>query len=134
MSEPMRFGAAFWIQRTDWPALRDTCLEVEAAGWDSLWVDDHLMSDEGAFTDPKLEGWATLAAIAALTSRVRLGLLVAAHSFRNVGLTAKLATTVDHVSGGRVILGIGSGWFEREHDAFGLDFGAGFGERIDRLA
>jgi F420-dependent oxidoreductase-like protein len=134
MATPMRFGAAFWIQRTDWPALRDACLEVEAAGWDSVWVDDHLLADEGAFEAPKLEGWSTLAAIAAITRRVRLGPLVSSATFRNVGLTAKLATTVDHVSGGRVILGIGSGWFEREHDAFGLDFGAGFGERIDRLA
>ena len=60
----MRFGAAFWIQRTDWPSLRDACLAVERAGWDSLWVDDHLLADEGDWRDPKLEGWATLAALA----------------------------------------------------------------------
>ena len=68
-----------------------------------------------------------------LTSRVRLGLLVGANTFRNPGLTAKLATTIDHLSAGRSVLGLGGGWFEREHDAFGLDFGAGFGERLDRL-
>ncbi len=129
----MRFGAAFWIQRTDWPSLRDTCLAVERAGWDSLWLDDHLLADEGDWDDPKLEGWSTLAAVAALTNRVRLGLLVSANTFRNPGLTAKLATTLDHVSGGRAILGLGGGWFEREHDAFGIDFGSGFGERLDRL-
>jgi F420-dependent oxidoreductase-like protein len=129
----MRFGAAFWIQRTDWPSLRDACLAVERAGWDSLYLDDHLMSDEGDWADPKLEGWATLSAVAALTERVRLGLLVSANTFRNPGLTAKLATTLDHVSGGRAILGLGGGWFEREHDAFGIDFGSGFGERLDRL-
>ena len=129
----MRFGAAFWIQRTDWPALRDAALAAEGAGFDSLWFDDHLLADEGDWRDPKLEGWAALAALSPLTTRARLGLLVAANTFRNPGLTAKLATTLDHLSGGRLILGLGGGWFEREHQAFGLDFGAGFGERLDRL-
>ena len=129
----MRFGAAFWSNRTNWPDLRDACLAVERAGWDTLWIDDHLLADEGNPIDPKLEGWATLAALAVLTERVRLGLLVGANTFRNPGLTAKLATTLDHLSDGRAILGLGGGWFEREHDAFGLDFGSGFGDRLDRL-
>jgi alkanesulfonate monooxygenase SsuD/methylene tetrahydromethanopterin reductase-like flavin-dependent oxidoreductase (luciferase family) len=129
----MRFGAAFWINRTDWPALRDACIAVEATGWDSLWIDDHLLADEGDPTDAKFEGWATLAALAVLTRRVRLGLLVGANTFRNPGLTAKLATTLDHLSGGRAVLGLGGGWFELEHDAFGIDFGTGFGDRLDRL-
>ena len=129
----MRFGAAFWIQRTDWPDLRDACLAVERAGWDSLWLDDHLLSDEADWADPKLEGWASLAAVSSITTRVRLGLLVSSTTFRNPGLIAKLATTLDHQSGGRAVLGLGGGWFEREHDAFGIDFGAGFGERLDRL-
>lgn len=130
---PLRFGAAFWIQRTGWPDLRDACLAVERTGWDSLWLDDHLLSDEADWRDPKLEGWTALAAVASLTTRVRLGLLVSSTTFRDPGLIAKLATTVDHVSGGRAVLGLGGGWFEREHDAFGIDFGAGFGERLDRL-
>jgi F420-dependent oxidoreductase-like protein len=129
----VRFGAAFWIQRTDWPALRDAALAAEHAGFDSLWFDDHLLADEGDWHDPKLEGWAALAALAPLTGRARLGLLVAANTFRHPGLTAKLATTLDHLSSGRAILGLGGGWFEREHEAFGLDFGTGFGERLDRL-
>jgi F420-dependent oxidoreductase-like protein len=130
----MRFGAAFWIQRTGWPELRDAVVHAEAAGFDSLWLDDHLLSDEGDWRDGKLEGWSTLAALAAVTSRASLGLLVAANTFRNPGLTAKLATTLDHLSGGRAVLGLGGAWFAREHDAFGIDFGDGFGERLDRLA
>ena len=130
---PVRIGAAFWVQRTDWPSLREAVVAAEAAGADDLWIDDHLLSDEGERTTPKLEGWSTLAAVAAVTTRARLGLLVAANTFRNPGLTAKLATTLDQISGGRAILGIGGGWFEDEHRAFGLDFGSGFGERLDRL-
>ncbi len=129
----MRLGAAFWIQRTLWPELRDACLAVERAGWDSIWLDDHLLSDEADWRDPKLEGWTALAATAALIPRVRLGLLVSSTTFRKPGLIAKLATTLDHISDGRAVVGLGGGWFKREHDAFGIDFGAGFGERLDRL-
>src|SRR5829696_5865970 len=129
----MRFGAAFWVNRCSWPDLREAVLLAERSGWDSVWIDDHLLADEGDSGDPKFEGWSTLAAVAALTSRVRLGLLVGANTFRSPGLTAKLATTLDHLSGGRAVLGLGGAWFEREHEAFGFDFGSGFGERLDRL-
>jgi alkanesulfonate monooxygenase SsuD/methylene tetrahydromethanopterin reductase-like flavin-dependent oxidoreductase (luciferase family) len=109
-------------------------IAAEAAGAADLWIDDHLLNDEGDRNDSKLEGWTTLAAVAAVTSRARLGLLVAANTLRNPGLTAKLASTVDQISGGRAILGLGGGWFEDEHRAFGIaEFGSGFGERLDRL-
>ena len=128
-----RFGAAFWVNQTGWPELRDAALAAEAAGWDSVWLDDHLLCDEGDDLDPKLEGWTALAALASLTSRVRLGHLVTAVTFRNLGVIAKMATTLDHVSEGRFVLGLGGGWHAREHEAFGIDFGSSFGERLDRL-
>lgn len=126
-------GAAFWVQDARWPALRDAVRAAEDAGFDSVWVDDHLLNDEGDPDEPKLEGWTTLAALAAITSRVRLGLLVGANTLRNPGLIAKMAVTLDEISGGRVVLGLGAGWMEREHRAFGFDFGATPGERLDRL-
>jgi len=129
----MRFGAAFWTQVTDWPALRDACSAAEQAGFDTIWIDDHLLADEGDWRASKLEGWSVLAALATITSTARLGLLVAANTFRNPGLTAKMAATLDHLSGGRAILGIGAGWFEREHDAFGIAFEPRAGDRLDRL-
>ena len=129
----MRFGAAFWVERTDWPSLREAVLEAETAGFDSLWVDDHLLNDEGDWAAGKLEGWGVASAMAAITHRATIGHLVVANTFRNPGVTAKQAVTLDHISAGRAVLGIGGAWFEREHDAFGIDFGSGFGERLDRL-
>jgi len=131
----IKIGALLWPQTNSRPALRDAAVRADRAGLDSLWTWDHLMAIVGPWEQPILEGWATLAALAALTERATLGLMVGANTFRNPGLTAKLATTLDHVSGGRAILGIGGAWFEREHDAYGFDetWGSGFGERLDRL-
>ena len=128
-----RFGAQLWPQSTDWPAFRDAAVAAEAAGWESVWTWDHLLAIQGPWEQPIFEGWTALAAIASLTSKARLSLLVGANTFRNPGLTAKLATTLDHVSGGRAVLGIGGAWFEREHEAFGFEFGATTGERLDWL-
>ncbi len=128
-----RFGLQLWSQQTDWPGFRDAALAGEAAGWDSLWTWDHLMAIFGPWEQPVFEGWSVLAGLAPLTTRMQLGLMVGANTFRNPGHTAKLATTLDHLSGGRAVLGIGGAWFEREHEGFGIDFGSGFGERLDRL-
>jgi alkanesulfonate monooxygenase SsuD/methylene tetrahydromethanopterin reductase-like flavin-dependent oxidoreductase (luciferase family) len=128
----VQFGAQLWSQ-ADWPDFRDAAIAAEQAGWDSVWTWDHLLAIFGPWEQPILEGWTTLAGVAALTSRVRLGLMVGANTFRNPGLTTKLATTLDHISGGRAILGIGGAWFEREHEAFGIDFGASVGQRLDWL-
>jgi len=129
----VKFGLQLWPQSTSWPELRDAAVAAERAGWDSIWVWDHLLAIQGPWQQPIFEGWTLLAGIASITSRVRVGLMVGANTFRNPGLTAKLATTLDHVSNGRAVLGIGGAWFEREHEAFGIDFGKSPGERLDWL-
>jgi alkanesulfonate monooxygenase SsuD/methylene tetrahydromethanopterin reductase-like flavin-dependent oxidoreductase (luciferase family) len=129
----MRFGAQPWSQATDWAGLRDVALDAERSGWDAVYTWDHLMAIQGPWRQPIFEGWAVISAWAALTSRIQIGLMVGANTFRNPGHTAKLATTLDHISNGRAILAIGGAWFEREHEAHGIDFGSGFGERLDRL-
>ena len=129
----MRFGLQLWSQSTSWSEFRDAAQAADDAGWDSVWTWDHLLAIFGPWEQPILEGWTTLAALGPITKRVRLGLMVGANTFRNPGLVAKLATTLDHVSDGRAVLGLGGAWFEREHEAFGIDFGASVGERLDWL-
>src|SRR4029079_7640932 len=103
----MRFGAAVWLNRTTWAELIEASLAVEQAGWDSLWVDDHLLADEGDFADARLEGWSTLAALAAVTEDLRLGALVASNTFREPGLTAKLATPLEQLPRGPTVISVG---------------------------
>jgi alkanesulfonate monooxygenase SsuD/methylene tetrahydromethanopterin reductase-like flavin-dependent oxidoreductase (luciferase family) len=129
----IRTGVALWSQATSWPELLAAAQRIDRLGYDSLFADDHLYADSGDPYQSKLEAWSLLAAWAVATERVRLGHYVLANTFRNPGLVVKMATTVDHISNGRVILGIGAGWFELEHHAFGLDFGASAGERLDWL-
>ena len=129
----VRFGAQLWSQASDWEGFLAAALAAEGAGWDSVWTWDHFHAIFGPWEQPIFEGWLAMAAVAARTSRVQLGLMVGANTFRNPGHTAKLAATLDHVSGGRAVLGLGGAWFEREHEAFGIDFGASVGERLDRL-
>ncbi len=129
----LRFGAQLWSQATDWDGFLAAALGAEEAGWDAVWTWDHLQAIFGPWEQPILEGWLAMTAVASRTSRVRVGLMVGANTFRNPGHTAKLAATLDHVSGGRAVLGIGGAWFPREHEAFGIDFGASVGERLDRL-
>ena len=130
---PVRMGVLLWPQSPGWPAIRDAAIRADRAGLDSLWTWDHLNAIVGPFEQPILEGWTTLAGWSQVTSHATLGLMVGANTFRNPGLTAKMAATLDHLSGGRAVLGIGGAWFGREHEAFGIDFRSGFGERLDAL-
>ncbi|MBA2255209.1 MAG: TIGR03560 family F420-dependent LLM class oxidoreductase [Chloroflexi bacterium] len=128
----VRFGANLWNQYTDWPLWLDAVTRVERAGFDSLWTWDHLYPIVGSHEGPMLEPYVTLGAWAQATDRVRLGLMVGANTFRNPALVAKMVTTLDHISGGRMYLGIGAAWFETEHVAFGLEYGDA-PERLRRL-
>jgi probable F420-dependent oxidoreductase len=113
-----------------WPELRDMAVAAEQAGFDSVWVGDHLLYRD-ASRPPRgpWEAWSTLAALATVTSRVELGPLVASASFHNPAMLAKKATTIDEISGGRLILGLGAGWNEAEYRAFGFPFD----HRVDRF-
>lgn len=126
-------GVLLWSQSASWDEFESTAVEAERLGYDQLWTWDHLYAIFGDPLQPIFEGYTTLGAWAKVTSRVRLGLLVGANTFRNPALVAKMLTTLDHASGGRIIAGLGGAWFEDEHAATGIDFGSGFGERLDWL-
>jgi alkanesulfonate monooxygenase SsuD/methylene tetrahydromethanopterin reductase-like flavin-dependent oxidoreductase (luciferase family) len=126
----VKLGALVWNQYTDWPAMRAAAERADALGYDDLWTWDHLYPIVGSHEGPILEGWTVITGWAVATQRARLGLMVGANTFRNPALVAKMATTLDHVSGGRAILGIGGAWFETEHRAYGLEFGGSPGERL----
>ncbi len=129
----IRTGVLVWNQYTDWPAMRGAGITADRLGYDSLWTWDHLYPIIGSPEGPILEGYMMLAGWSQVTDRATLGLLVGANTFRNPGLVVKVVTALDHLSGGRAVLGIGGAWFETEHTAFGIDFGATVGERLDWL-
>jgi F420-dependent oxidoreductase-like protein len=113
----------------DWVALADAC---ERTGIEALFRSDHYLSVGGEFENGALDAWGTITALAARTSRLRLGTMVSPTSFRHPSILAKLATTADHVSGGRIELGMGTGWSEVEHTAYGFPF-LSMKERMDVL-
>ncbi len=127
----LRLGILLWSQVASWREMLDGAKTCERLGYDYIWTWDHLYAIFGDPYQPIFEGWSVLAALAMATERARLGLMVGANTFRNPGLVAKTATTLDHISNGRAILGIGGAWFELEHLAHGIDFGTGFGQRLD---
>lgn len=131
MSTPRQFGI-HTIQTLTWPEMRERWQWLEGLGFDSLWLPDHFFPTAGKDV-PMLEAWTLLAGLATATSRARIGILVSSNTFRHPALLAKQAVTVDHLSDGRLELGVGAGWMELEHEIFGIEFPE-TKERVDRFA
>jgi alkanesulfonate monooxygenase SsuD/methylene tetrahydromethanopterin reductase-like flavin-dependent oxidoreductase (luciferase family) len=134
MTAPIRLGANCWNQYTGWDDWLNAIRRADAIGYESLWTWDHLYPIVGSWRGPILEPYTAISAAAALTSRGTIGLMVGANTFRNPALVAKMMTTIDHISGGRAVLGIGAAWFETEHTGFGIPFGDGPPERLRWLS
>ena len=128
----MRIGLDVSQHQLFWPELLERVRLAEDAGFDGAWVFDHFKPFYGPPDGPCFEAWTLLAALAAATSRIRLGALVTGVTYRHPSVLATEVVTVDHVSDGRLELGIGAAWFGDEHAELGIDF-PGAGERISRL-
>ena len=137
----MRFG--FWLNSSnDWDQILAAGRAAEASGWDGLWLPDHFMPPEGGYgeeppgVEPELlpvhECWTLLAGLGAALPRVRLGAMVTGNTYRHPAVLAKQAATVDHISGGRLVLGLGAGWQENEHRRYGIAYGT-VRDRADML-
>ena len=131
----MRFGAQVSCYRNTWDSIREVAEVLDAGPWDSIWFADHYLPPPGRKVEEHLsahEAFTVAAAVAGFTDTLTIGHLVLGNTYRNPGLTAKMAGTVDHISHGRFVLGIGAAWFKREHEAYGWDFPS-MKERQDRF-
>lgn len=129
----MRYSFKAWSQDTDWPSLLDVWERADRQEiWDIVWLNDHLYPPKSEPERPIMEAWSLLAAAAAVTNRIRFGTMVTANTFRHPAVLAKAAATIDQISNGRLEIGIGTGWHEEEHAAYGIPLPP-LAERFQRL-
>jgi F420-dependent oxidoreductase-like protein len=132
LSHPIRFGIQTGQQFASWPDIVELWQRAEALGYDGAWMYDHFASVMMDPHDPTLEAWTCLSALATATRTIRIGVLVTGNTYRHPAILAKMATTVDVISGGRLEFGIGTGWYEPEHRMYGIPFPSAR-ERCERL-
>jgi F420-dependent oxidoreductase-like protein len=127
----MRFS--FWpAPAQPWAEVASLAQHAEQTGWDGIWYADHFMPNAEDTTTPWPEAWTTLAALATCVPRLRIGTLVSGNTYRHPAVLAKMAATLDHISGGRAVLGLGAGWQENEHQQYGIPFYT-LAERLARM-
>ena len=128
----MRFGIFTSMGMQTWSGVLDLWKHLEATGWDVACVTDHFMPNTPEKEGAMLESWSTLSALAALVPRMRVGTIVLGNTYRHPAVVAKMAAQVDIISGGRLLLGLGAGWQQNEHEAYGIPFYT-MRERLERL-
>lgn len=128
----MRFGIFTSMGGQTWPGVLDLWQRLEATGWDIACVTDHFMPNTKDREGAMLEAWSCLSALAALVPRLRVGTIVIGNTYRHPAVLAKMAAQVDIISGGRLLLGLGGGWQQNEHEAYGIPFYT-LRERLERL-
>ncbi|MGH7388014.1 MAG: TIGR03560 family F420-dependent LLM class oxidoreductase [Candidatus Rokuibacteriota bacterium] len=128
----MRFGVFTSMGMQTWAGVLDLWRHLEATGWDVACVTDHFMPNTPEREGAMLESWSTLSALAALVPRMRVGTIVLGNTYRHPAIVAKMAAQVDIISGGRLLLGLGAGWQQNEHEAYGIPFYT-MRERLERL-
>jgi F420-dependent oxidoreductase-like protein len=126
MAPALGYGVQIACEGMSWPECLDIARTAEQSGYHSVWVPDHYVATPDGLVPsvrtPLLDGWTALGALAQATRRIRLGPLVASNTFRHPAILAKMVATLDHVSGGRIELGMGAGWYEFEHSSLGIPF------------